>query len=110
MKALFALIVLGTSFSFLLAYKASYVADGLWEDDETAWDGPDSIVFNKKVYPCPDEKGCRCPMLLCTGNKICESNGKNPIKCQLTRPYEEINLQNAKLEFFVKGDCKCNHV
>ena len=28
MKALFALIVLGTSFSFLLAYKASYVADG----------------------------------------------------------------------------------
>ena len=47
-------------------------------------------------------------MLLCTGDKICETDNENPIKCRLTKPYEEINLQSAKLEYFVKGDCKCN--
>lgn len=83
---------------------------GLWEYDETDWDDPNSIVFNKKVYNCTDHMGCGCPMLLCTGNKICERDNNNPIKCRLTKPYKKINLQNAKVEFFFKGsgDCKCN--
>lgn len=65
-------------------------------------------MFNKKVYDCTDDMGCGCPRLLCTGFKECDRRDENPIKCQLTKAYEKIDLQNAKLEFFVKGDCKCN--
>lgn len=82
---------------------------GLWEDPNViAWDEPESIRLNKKVYECTDDMGCGCPMLLCTGEKTCERHNENPIKCQLTEPYENIDLNNAKTGFFVKGDCKCN--
>ena len=84
-----------------------FISD-LWEDDGVSWDNPSSVVFNRKVYKCTDSLGCGCPMLLCTGKEDCERLDSNPITCQLTQPYEKINLQNAKLEFFSKGDCKCN--
>lgn len=82
---------------------------GVWEDqDERAWDEPESIVLNKKKHECTDDMGCGCPMLLCTGETSCKRLVENPIKCQLTKPYEDIDLQKAKIAFFGSGDCKCN--
>ncbi|KAL9971760.1 hypothetical protein ACROYT_G017966 [Oculina patagonica] len=107
MKTVLAFIVLGT-FSFSLGFQRSYL-EGLWEDpNERAWDEPESIRLNRKVYQCTDNMGCGCPMLLCTGDESCTRHDENPIKCKLTEDYENIDLQNAKTGFFVKGDCKCN--
>lgn len=76
----------------------------MWEDETE----PQSVKLNSKVYQCkPDEMKCDCPLLLCTGAQFCERRDDNPIKCELTKPYEDIDLQDAKRPFFGKGDCRC---